>query len=283
MARLNIEDSIFKDNRFMKLVVARGGLEAALGALVHAWIIAQKYYLTESKAIPWEEWEARELSHDLINAGLAVREGDFVTMRGADEQFSWLRQRVEAGRRGGLKKQENSLAVAKRSPSKTKQTLPSSSSSFSYSYSNNKEFTHTSYVGEQGSPPTDLVKNLENQKPPARGKRTEAQNDRIRRFVAAYVKAYKTRFGEGARPEDLSDPKVRGQIAQFAADHPDVDRACELVQVYFQMDEKWFKQKGYDFFTFRNNLALVGQAVDSGSPTGMNWDFVFGKETKGNT
>lgn len=91
-------------------------------------------------------------------------------------------------------------------------------------------------------------------------------------FAGAYVKAYQTRFPEG-RPEDLRDGKVRGQILAWIADY-DLERACQLIQVYFQMETKWFGAKGYDFLTFRNNLNKIGQALDSGhDPDGnqINW------------
>ena len=111
--------------------------------------------------------------------------------------------------------------------------------------------------------------------PKALAKR-EAQS-KAATFVGAYVKAYQTRFPEG-RPEDLQDGKVRGQIMNWISGLPEgeksLQRACQLVQVFFQMDTKWFATKGYDFLTFRNNLQKIGQALDSGKdPDGnaINW------------
>lgn len=95
------------------------------------------------------------------------------------------------------------------------------------------------------------------------------------RFAASYVKAYQTRF-PGRRPEDLNDGKVRGQMLTWVKDYP-LERACDLIQVYFQMDARWFETKGYDFLTFRNNLNKIGQALDSGmDPDGnaVNWSKV---------
>lgn len=104
----------------------------------------------------------------------------------------------------------------------------------------------------------------------------EAQNQKARQFVGAYVKAYQAKFPDG-RPEDLNDGKIRGQILNWIKEYP-LDRACDLIQTYFQMDSKWFGTKGYDFLTFRNNLNKVGQALDSGAdPDGnkINWEKVF--------
>jgi len=90
------------------------------------------------------------------------------------------------------------------------------------------------------------------------------------------VKAYQTRF-PNQRPEDLNDGKTRGQILLWIKDYP-LDRACELIQAYMQIDIAWFATKGYDFQTFRNNLQKIAQALDSGqSPSGVDWNKVFGR------
>lgn len=107
----------------------------------------------------------------------------------------------------------------------------------------------------------------------------EEAKEKARAFVAAYVKAYQVKFPAG-RPEDLSDGKVRGQILNWIKDYS-LERAKQLIQVFFQMDNKWFQQKGYDFMTFRNNLNLIGQALDSGvDPSGskIDWEYVFGRK-----
>lgn len=59
MARINIEDSLFKDDRFLELVARLGNKTLALGVIVEAFILAQKHYLKESndRLIPLSEWE----------------------------------------------------------------------------------------------------------------------------------------------------------------------------------------------------------------------------------
>ena len=104
MARINIEDSLFKDHRFFQLAIKTGSLQNALGAIVWAFIIAQKHFLDESndRKIPLEEWKKQECSDLLIEMGLAEMSDSGVSVSGSKEQFSWLLQRVEAGRIGGL-------------------------------------------------------------------------------------------------------------------------------------------------------------------------------------
>lgn len=95
---------------------------------------------------------------------------------------------------------------------------------------------------------------------------------KAREFCAAYIKAYQTKF-PGQRPSDIYDGKVQGQIKNFVSTYP-LDRAKDLIQVFFQMETKWFGTKGYDFITFRNNLNKIGQALDSGTdPDGNKIDW----------
>lgn len=110
MARINIEDSIYKDIRFISLVSKLGDLDRALGALVRAWSLAQKWYVTPDRTIPDEEWKKNLLPEEIINVGLAQRVGSRIRVMGSDEQFAWLQQRIDAGRKGGQ-------ATAKRSVS----------------------------------------------------------------------------------------------------------------------------------------------------------------------
>jgi hypothetical protein len=96
-----------------------------------------------------------------------------------------------------------------------------------------------------------------------------------RRFCGAYVSAYQTKF-PGQRPADLWDGAVKGQILALIKGGFPVDRLSQLVQVYFQLDDKWFKQRGYSFATFRSNLNLIDQALSSGAdPSGVDWGKVF--------
>ena len=169
MARINIEDSLYKDHRFVQLVIRFQDLDKAVGAMVRAWSVAQKWYLSESQTIPADEWLKQNLKNEIIEVGLAERMADeSVRICGADEQFNWLTQRVEAGRRGGLTKKSNALAVAKRSlavakqtlanASKPKQTLPSYSSSFSSSLEPFNKPTEASH--------SDLLREAEELPPP---------------------------------------------------------------------------------------------------------------------
>lgn len=100
MARINIEDSLFRDSRWIKLLLHCGCHHKALGMVTSAWMLAQKHWTT-SKSIPKEAWEEDLLP--LLEVGLAQQlpSGDYY-VKGSTEAFSWLDQRIEAGRKGGL-------------------------------------------------------------------------------------------------------------------------------------------------------------------------------------
>lgn len=102
MARINIEDSLFKDSRWWNLMIKLGCQYKGLGYLTKAWILAQEHWI-EYKAIPLKAWP-KELDI-LIEVELAEKTDDgFVYVKGSKKAFGWLEQRVEAGRKGGTKK-----------------------------------------------------------------------------------------------------------------------------------------------------------------------------------
>lgn len=100
MARINIEDSIFKDERFIKLCIALGSRQNAIGALTCLWIEAQKHYLKLGE-IPDEDWVKADLNEQLVICGLAKKTLTGFKAAGQDEQFAWLKQSQEAGKLGG--------------------------------------------------------------------------------------------------------------------------------------------------------------------------------------
>ncbi len=107
MARINIEDTLFEDQRFFDLSLKLGSREAAIGSLVLAWRIAQKFFVTSDRYIPLEEWSKQKLKNEIIDVGLATASDRFISLAGVEKQFGWLTQRVEAGKKGGEKRGEN--------------------------------------------------------------------------------------------------------------------------------------------------------------------------------
>lgn len=121
VARINLEETIFSDRRFGELTIKLKDPDKALGCLMRAWMLAQKWYLRPGQFIPLSEWEKQMLPSEIIEVGLAKIIDGKVRLGGIDEQFKWLKQRMEAGKKGGQAKahpphgnhRETQLAVAK--------------------------------------------------------------------------------------------------------------------------------------------------------------------------
>jgi hypothetical protein len=131
LARINIEDSIYKDIRFYDLLQKIGGMDAALGALVRAWSVAQDYWIANGVGIPIPIWKSQRLRPELIEVGFAEERGDFIYISGSEEQFSWLHDKAKAGKNGGLAKARNHKEKALAEASSSYKSLASSSSSSS--------------------------------------------------------------------------------------------------------------------------------------------------------
>lgn len=98
MARINIEDSLFSDGRFI-ILEKMVGEEMAIGKLVVAWKTAQSYWL-QDQLIPHRFWELLKLD-ELLEVGFAEKRDDGVYMCGTEEHFDWIKQKQEAGRKSG--------------------------------------------------------------------------------------------------------------------------------------------------------------------------------------
>lgn len=101
MARINVDDSVFQDARFFKLVLLLGNQKLAVGELVWAWRLGQKWFLTENKGIPRREWVKQDCNDAIIEAGLATEESGFINIIGREKHFGWLKQKQKAGKKGG--------------------------------------------------------------------------------------------------------------------------------------------------------------------------------------
>lgn len=108
MARINLEDSLFTDGRFLNLIAKTGNVDSALGAVVRAFMLAQKYYLDESndRLIPFNEWQRQLIDNSIIDVGLAEKRENGIYVVGSEEQFNWLLQRQAAGKKSAETKSE---------------------------------------------------------------------------------------------------------------------------------------------------------------------------------
>lgn len=143
MARINIELSLFADSRFLNLVASTGCRYRAMGMVMEAFILAQKFYLNtdSNRMIPIDEWNEREMPAALIEAGIAkIKDDKFVYVRGSSEQFKWLLQKQSAG----IKRQ---AAYAERRPAAASGSNPLTLSP-SLSPSQKEKYNSLGEIGE---------------------------------------------------------------------------------------------------------------------------------------
>lgn len=107
MARINIEESLRGDRRFIKLIsLLNGDYEKALGAVVHLWSVAQTYWKKDQSLIPDKAWRDQEINPALLQVGLAEKQDHGYYAAGSKENFDWLLTRVKSGRSGGKRSGE---------------------------------------------------------------------------------------------------------------------------------------------------------------------------------
>lgn len=267
MASVRIESKALNtDVRFDRLAKRTGFTrEDAVCRMAYLWA-----YCAEHETYTLDEETIDIVSripgfHKMIvdpRVDLGVRDGDKIYIRGTEGRIEWLHKKRKAAKKGGKirvkKAKRNPDGTFQKSSSKTSKhesshqlelaDHPPSSAVVVVNPASNPVIASENYsVGEPASPP------------PAPG-------NEIQRFIGVYVKAFQKKFPAdrgGQMPRPYLGGKVQGQIKQFLAEVP-FQRACELIQVYLQMDDPWFEKKAFDFTTFKENLQKISLALDTG-------------------
>jgi hypothetical protein len=263
VARVNIEDSLFTDQRFVDLVLRLGDMERAIGAMVRAWVIAQKWYVTEDRTIPLSEWQKQRIRDEIIEVGLAEVIDGRVRVAGADAQFAWLLQRIEAGRKGGSAKRDQ--ATAKRPLATVKREVAEAKPlTLSLTPSHKEETTKNLTVS--GREPLPLK--------PKREKYSEATREKMRSFFASYAKRYAERYG--GPPEGLREPQIVNKVGLWI-EHVSLERAIELIEAYLKIEHRPISDSQHDLWQFFRNLNRIGNVLHTGADSnGIDWSKVFG-------
>lgn len=267
MARINVEDTIWRDDRFDQLKVLLGNRAVAIGWLVVAWDLAHIWFgKTPTHLIPVSEWEKAKMPSALMETGFAELRDGGVYVRGTNDHCRYILDRKEAGRRGAAKTNEKLHGKTRQ----TRQVTPSSSPLPLLS-----SVEDSSLREEATALPATNVVGL----PPKKGRGSPEVGEKAQKFIAAYASAYKAKHG--GYPDEIRDGRVVGQINSWIAHYP-LDRALQLVQAFMQIDDRWFDQRGRCFEAFRANLNKIGTALDSGqNPGSPNWEKIFGEKPVG--
>ena len=239
-----VDDAIFRDPRFMKLIAKLGDGDKALGACVSAWIVSFEFWKNGSKPIPRQAWLERCLSDALIEVGLArIVEDGAVYVCGSERIHAWYHKRVNAGRKGGLESQRKKSSTARAKPSKRKQTQPSYSFPSPYPYPDSSPGPEITNAPHSTQAAPDV--------PP---------EDRLRRVVAVWCSEYKRRYQVQYRVTG----KDAGILKRLLGGVGSVDTMSRIIAAYLDMPDPWFVNKRHDVVTLEANLAKVSQYEQSG-------------------
>jgi hypothetical protein len=242
MPRLNIEDTWWTDPRRYQLARLVGSKRTADGLMLEAWLLAQSFWGNGRKKIPLMAFLEITDNQFIFDCDLAVKHGGFVYVRGTRQYHEWYATLKESSAKGG--KLGGKRPKRKQSGSRAEAESLTLTPTLTLTLKEKNEIEDRSAMGiaPQEAPPSPSSK-----------------------FIGSYVKAYQAKYGAKARP-DLGG-KTQGGIKRLLADTP-VERACDMIQVYLQMDDAWFKTKAHDFETFAQNLTKIGLALDTGREIG---------------
>lgn len=101
MARINVEDQLRVDPRFLSLSIEIGRLEA-YGAILCLWEIGMTYWKKDKTLIPSKVFDHVRFGSELVRHGFGVASENGVYCSGANEHWAFLLKRSEAGKAGGI-------------------------------------------------------------------------------------------------------------------------------------------------------------------------------------
>lgn len=239
MARINIEDSIYKDDRFINLILKLGNKHTALGMMVSAWTLAQKHYLNETndRSIPLNEWEQSGLNL-VLEVGLAEKQKNGVYVKGSEEQFKWLHQRAEAGRKSAKNRDKKLKSKGKleneRSLNETERQ-PTDATPLSLTLS--------------PTLPLSLSQSSFSEKVPA--EKNLAGTELNRRIWFSYREAYMAKYGV----EPARNATVNSQIKSLGQKLG--EEAVEVVKFYLKSNNSYYIRKSHDIAACLTDYATL--------------------------
>ena len=271
-----MEDEIWTDPRFMKLCIKLGDEARAIGVIIIAWRLAQKFWCPDKRPIPERDFVESGLPEALVEIGLADRLEDGIYVRGSEEHFFWWFKKQEAGRKGGEAKARNAVLAE---ASTTKQELAEASTAYQNVPSSSSSSSSSDLVNIKKIS-SSLGENKKNT-PAARGgslRDAPPEKSGTNRFIAEY----KARFREKYGVYPPFGGKEAGIAKRLTHDQP-LEKLLHWVQGYFQMRDKWFEVKAHDLATFEQNIGKIATAVETGreTPGKKTWEELLDEEETG--
>jgi hypothetical protein len=267
MGCLNVDDKWFDDPRRDTLVESIGQT-AADGTAIKMWRLAETWYRKDS-IVPREIFFIHKHALAFLDAQLAEEKPEGIYIKGSKEFFQYIKEAKEGRKVGGAQRaekaqrDENGRFLPSHLESESSSTPAAASchqlDPASFSSSSSLALKNKELKGDAVAPPSGNLPAVSKKPRPAKNENAQAE----REFIGTYVRAYGRRYGEKARPECLQDNKIIGQIRNFLTNRS-LARACDLIQVYLQMDDPWFVKHGHDFITFTQKINQIGLALHNG-------------------
>lgn len=98
MAAIDIEEDFWDD--VMPIISAVGDRDKVIGNIVWFWKIARAAY-KKGRVVTEHEWRSHGFIKELIPTFVEKVEGGYMAV-GAEKHFGWIRNKVEAGSKGGI-------------------------------------------------------------------------------------------------------------------------------------------------------------------------------------
>lgn len=260
MPRITIEDDLETHPEFWNLAAIAGGdREKALGRCVLFFRLAQKRFVTDG-AITEEELSQCGLK-DMIKSGFAIPYKNGYQVKNPDRHFGWLRTRIAASVKGGEANKARLEKIAKGSHVASHTVAKRSPLTLSPSLSlKNKTRTLATLAQRHANSPSKETPVAS--RPPAEnsGLVVDKPTNAVQFLIATYIEAWQARYKTKARPEVKKCIGIfKSMLTQRKA-----QEIAQLLQVYCQMDDKWFLTKHHDVATFHENIGKVAVALDKG-------------------
>jgi len=238
-----IDDSIFRDTRFLNLVAKIGDPEKAMGTMLNAWMTAFEFWKNKHP-IPRSTWVERGLNDLLIDVGLARYQGDdAIYVSGTERMNEWYHKLIEKGRKGGLKSQANRRSTARAKSTRAKPKQPT----YTYPYTYPVSVTDTDEASTNASHST---------KAGPLSEKTNHYGNAIAWFCSEYKRRYNSQY--------RITGKDAGTIKRLCDGLGSEDVYKRIVTAYLDMPDQWFVNKRHDVTTLEANLAKVSQFEQSG-------------------
>lgn len=232
MARINIEDSFWVE--VVPLVLAMSNQDRAIGHAIRWFRFAQDKHRL-GQVVTEADFSKHGFTEALIPIFAERVEGG-IRCAGAQKHFSWLNQKIEAGRRGGRSKSEAKTKHLKQNrPKRTVTKGSETEPSYSYSYSYSSSSSPSSSIS--------LVTNASD-------------------FIAAYCDRFKLRWG--------NSPPIQGKdagIVKRLMKTQSLEMFSTYLDAFFSMPDAYLVKAKHPLNLFEMKLNEIAVFAKSGKFT----------------